>query len=139
MDFDPVRRNNFDQKLTLSDKVLPEAHHSNNEEAVTSHSLPEHNPLPEETKLPPIVMSPISDQKCEENSREGLLSPRESRSIDGRKGRFTRMRSPANGKLIKPRGEEDRRREQLECLSPRLRELRDEKGESVASSKACQL
>jgi hypothetical protein len=137
MDFDPIRRNNFDQKLPHSEKALPETHHSNNEEAVTSHSLPENNPLPEETKLPPIVMSPISDQKCEENAREGFLSPRES--IDDRKGRFTRMRSPANGKLIKPRGEEDRRREQLECLSPRLRELRDETGESVASSKACQL
>lgn len=106
MDFDPVRRNNFDQKLPLSDKALPDTHHTNNEENATSHSLPEQGPSSEEAKPLPLVMSPTLDKSCEENTRDGLMTTRDSRSIDGRKGRFTRMRSPANGKLIKPRGEE---------------------------------
>ena len=49
------------------------------------------------------------------------------------------MRSPANGKLIKPKGEVEKKREQMECLSPRLKELREDGGEGLAGPKECQL
>jgi hypothetical protein len=51
----------------------------------------------------------------------------DNKSVDGKRGRFTRMRSPANGKLLKTRGEDAG-----EVCSPRVRGFRE--GEESAQS-----
>ena len=48
---------------------------------------------------------------------------RENKSFDNKRGRFSRMRSPANGKLIKPC---ELQKRETEFCSPRVKEFREE-------------
>jgi hypothetical protein len=71
-----------------------------------------------------VDASIVDEENGEEEKRNQLM---DNKSVDGKRGRFARMRSPANGKLLKNRGEDSG-----EVCSPRVRGFRE--GEESAQS-----
>lgn len=114
MEFEPlVRKSSFESKepqATCSEKVIVAEE-------------PEERPTTEQQIR--VDASFIDEENGEESEKRNQLM--DNKSVDGKRGRFARMRSPANGKLLKNRGEDSG-----EACSPRVRGFRE--GEESAQS-----